>query len=331
MNRRRALAVLPWLIGAALLFLIVRSVSLADVVATLKQLRPYQIVVLVVINSFVLITITGRWWVLLHGLGHRVPFLPLFAYRLAAFGLSYFTPGPHVGGEMLQVFMVEKEQGVPRSDALAAVVLDKAIEFSLNLTFLLLGIAAVLQWRIVPRESGRQAIGLAAALLVIPVSYLAITALGHYPATRLMRPVARRWPRFVAAADTIEESEAQVGRYFRKAPRAFALAIVVTLIGWAAMIAEYWLMVYFLGVELTLPQLVGALTAARISILLFLPAGLGALEASQATAFGLLGLDPAVGITASLLIRLRDTALGLSGLWWWSGHRLISRRRKPDL
>lgn len=326
MSRRRLVGLLPWLLGALLLVLVIRSVSLAEVAATLRQLQGWQLVVLVLVNGFVLITITGRWWILLRGAGHDVPFAPLFAYRLAAFGLSYFTPGPHVGGEMLQVFMVEREQRVPRSDALAAVVLDKAIEFSINLTILALGIAAVLRWRIVPRESGQQALGLAAALLVLPVLYLGTTARGYYPGTRVIRPLARRWPRLSTAADTVEDSEAQVGRYFRKAPRAFALAVAVTLIGWVALIGEYWLMVHFLGVDLTLPQLVGALTAARISILLFLPAGLGALEASQATAFGLLGLDPAVGISASLLIRLRDTLLGLFGLWWWSGHRLLTRR-----
>lgn len=327
MDRRRALSLLTWFLGALLLYLVIRSVSFADVTATLRQLRWWQLFVLVVVNALVLVTITGRWWILLRGAGHRVPFASLFAYRLAAFGLSYFTPGPHVGGEMLQVFMVEREQGVPRTDALAAVVLDKAIEFSINLSFLFLGIAAVLQWRIVPRESGQQALGLAAALLVIPVLYLATTARGFYAGTRLLRPLARRWPRLLPAAATVEESEAQVGRYFRRAPRAFAAAVAVTLFGWAALIAEYWLMVSFLGVNLTLPQLIGALTAARISILLFIPAGLGALEASQATAFGLLGLDPAVGLSASLLIRIRDTSLGLLGLWWWSGHRLLSRRR----
>lgn len=330
MNRRRVLSLMPWLFGAALLFLVIRSVSFDEIAATLRHLQWPQLVILIGVNALVLITITGRWWVLLRGLGHRVPFLPLFAYRLAAFGLSYFTPGPHVGGEMLQVFLVEREQRVPRSDALAAVVLDKAIEFSINLTVLILGIAAVLQWRIVPREAGQQALGLAAALLVMPVLYLGTTARGFYPGTRALRPLARRWPRLSSAADTVGASEAQVGRYFRRAPRAFALAVAVTLVGWVALIAEYWLMVHYLGVDLTLPQLVGALTAARISILLFLPAGLGALEASQATAFTLLGLDPAVGISASLLIRLRDTFLGLLGLWWWSSHRVLARRRTNE-
>lgn len=330
MTRRNLLRVLPWLIGVGLLILIIRSVSFEEVVATLTRLRLWQIGALLLANAFILLTITGRWWILLRGLGHNVPFPPLFVYRLGAFGLSYFTPGPHVGGEILQVAMVEREHGVPRSDSLAAVALDKAIEFTINLTFLILGIAAILQWRIVPRDFGQQAIGLALALLILPLAYLVATALGYYPASRVGRPLARRWPRLTAAVDTVEESEIQVGRYFPRAPIAFILAVVVTLIGWAALILEYWLMIYFLGVELSLPQLVAALTAARLSILMFLPAGLGALEASQTTVFSLLGLDPAVGISASLLIRLRDTALGLLGLWWWNSHRVVARRRKGN-
>ena len=324
---RRLLRLLPWLIGVGLLILSVRAVSVTELLATLARLRPWQLVALAAANAVVLATITGRWWILLWGVGYRLPFRALFAYRLAAFGLSYFTPGPHVGGELLQVFMVEREHGVARSDALAAVALDKGIEFTVNLTILLLGIAAILQWRIVPQDAGQQALGLAVALLALPTTYLGATAFGFYPGTRVLGPLARRWSRLSASALTVADSEQRVGHYLRHAPRPFVAAVGVTLAGWAALILEYWLMIHFLGIDLTLPQLVTALTAARISILLFLPAGLGALEASQATAFSLLGLDPAVGLSASLLIRLRDMLLGLLGLWWWGGRRVLARRQ----
>lgn len=315
--------VLPWLLGAALLIWGIRFVSLDEVVDILRRLRLWQIAVLVVANAVVLATISGRWWLLLAGAGRRLPFLPLVGYRLAVFGLSYFTPGPHVGGEPLQVLLVEKNHGVPRSAALAAVALDKAIEFTVNFAFLLLGIAAALQWRVVPRTAGQQALGLAAALLVLPLLYLGLTARGFHPASRGFAPVARRWPRLASAAATVAESERMIGRTFRAAPRPFIAAVAVTFLSWAALIAEYWLMASFLGTNLTLPQLVVALTAARISILLLLPAGLGALELSQALAFGALGLDPAFGISLGLLIRARDTTLGLFGLWW--GGRVVGK------
>ncbi len=78
MNRQNFLRVLPWLVGAGLLILIIRSVSIDEVIAVLRRLQFWQIGALLIANAFILVTITGRWWILLGGLGHNVPFLPLF-------------------------------------------------------------------------------------------------------------------------------------------------------------------------------------------------------------------------------------------------------------
>jgi hypothetical protein len=63
-----------------------------------------------------------------------------------------------------------------------------------------------------------------------------------------------------------------------------------------------------------------ALVAARIAILLPLPAGLGALEASQALAMESLGVDPSFGIAIAVMIRARDIVLGLAGLTLGGAH-----------
>jgi glycosyltransferase 2 family protein len=323
---RRLLRLLPWIIGFLLVAWMIRSVSLEAVVENLRQLQAWQIAVLIVANLLILLAICARWWVLLAGEGYRMPFFQVFGYRLAVFGLSYFTPGPHMGGEPLQVLLVEKEHQVPRSAAIAAVALDKTIELSMSLALLFLGVGAILEWRILPEETGRQAMGAVGALLLMPLMYLGVTAAGFYPMTRLVRPLAnwhilaRRRARIISATRTLETSERQIGEYYRRSPRAFALAVLVSLIAWLVIIAEYWLMILFLGVEMTLPQLVTTLSAARLSSFLLLPAGLGALEFSQTFSFGLLGLDPAIGLSAGLLIRARDSLLGAFGLWCGSRH-----------
>jgi glycosyltransferase 2 family protein len=323
---RRSFRFLPWIIGLLVMAWLIRSVSLEAIVESLRQLQWWQIAVLIVANLLVLLTMSGRWWILLAGQGYRLPFFHVLGYRLAVFGLSYFTPGPHVGGEPLQVLLVEKENHVPRTAAVAAVALDKTIELSMSLTLLFLGVGAILEWRILPEETGRQAMGAVGALLMMPLLYLGVTAVGFYPLTRLLRPLAnwpilaRRRARLISATATLEISERQIGEYYRRAPRALALAVLVSLLGWVVVIAEYWLMILFLGVKMTLPQLVTTLTAARLSSLFLLPAGLGALEFSQTFSFGLLGLDPAIGLSASLLIRIRDSLLGAFGLWWGSRH-----------
>ena len=88
------------------------------------------------------------------------------------------------------------------------------------------------------------------------------------------------------------------------------------MVSWLLMVFEYWLALHFLGATLTPAQTIIALTAARVAILFPLPGGLGALEASQVLAMQLLGLEPAIGLSLSLLIRARDVTLGGIGLWW---------------
>jgi len=92
-------------------------------------------------------------------------------------------------------------------------------------------------------------------------------------------------------------------------------------------------MLSFLGINLTPLQTIGLLTAARIAILLPLPGGLGTLEASQVLALGAMGENTGVGLSISLLIRVRDVMLGLSGLWWGMHHLNFSplkRKKHPS-
>ena len=55
-------------------------------------------------TAAVILAMTARWWIILRADNPGIPFWPLIRYRLAVFGLSYFTPGPQVGGEPLSEF-----------------------------------------------------------------------------------------------------------------------------------------------------------------------------------------------------------------------------------
>ncbi|MAU00425.1 MAG: hypothetical protein CL608_25055 [Anaerolineaceae bacterium] len=299
-----------------LLWLVVRRVPLDAVVQVVARLQSWQLVILVILNGLVLLALNGRWWLLLRGLGYELPFWLLLGHRLAAFGVSYFTPGPHFGGEPVQVLLVERQHGVPRSAAVAAVSLDKTVELLLNFGFLALGVMLVLQTGLFGAAlAGGTAVWLL-LLLLLPSVYLWLIWQGRRPVTRLLR-----WLKIDRLATAVCHSEAQMNTLCQQNPGALLAAIGISGLSWELMIIEFYLMVSFLGVSLTLVQLIALLTAARVAYLLPLPGGLGTLEASQVWALSLMGFNPAVGIGLSLLIRLRDVTLGLLGLWW-AGQRL---------
>ena len=118
----------------------------------------------------------------------------------------------------------------------------------------------------------------------------------------------------------------------RERPLVLALALGASAVSWAAIIGEFWLMTHALNLGLSLAGAITALVAARLAILLPLPAALGALEASQALAMRSLGLTAAAGVSMSLLIRLRDVLFALVGLGlaaWYLGWGK-SAKPKPD-
>jgi uncharacterized protein (TIRG00374 family) len=247
---------------------------------------------------------------------------------LAAFGVSYFTPGPHFGGEPLQVYLVRRRHGVPGSAAVAAVTLDKLLEMLVNFSFLVGGLIVVVERQIFSGLVALLLAGVGLGMLAAPVLVLASLSRGGSPFSWLLHLTDRIFlkpsgrPAFVSlagyrrVAELVRTSERRAADFCRQNPRTLWLAGLVSMVSWLLMVAEYWLALYFLGATLTPAQTIIALTAARVAILFPLPGGLGALEASQVLAMQLLGLDPAIGLSLSLLIRARDVTLGGIGLWW---------------
>ncbi|MBK7893729.1 MAG: flippase-like domain-containing protein [Anaerolineaceae bacterium] len=315
-NHRWVWGVVGWGVALLVLWLVVRTVPLREVGRTLALLRGWQLAALVLLNGLVLLGLNGRWHILLRGLGYQLPFWLLLGHRLAAFGVSYFTPGPHFGGEPVQVLLLERQHGVPRSAAIAAVSLDKTVELLLNFGFLALGVLLVVQNGLLGEAVGGQTAVWATLLLLPPTVYLWLIWRGRQPVSWLLRRV-----KLGGWATAVATSEAQMSALCQQNPGALLSAIAISTLTWGVMIAEFYAMASFLGLSLSLAQLIALLTAARVAYLLPLPGGLGTLEASQVWALGLMGFNPAAGLGLSLLIRLRDVLLGLLGLWWM-GQRL---------
>lgn len=317
-----------WLVLAlVLLWWAVRSVALADVWAQLSRLQPQQLALLALVNGVLLAAFSARWWLLLYAQGYVIPYGRLIGYRLATFAVSYLTPGPHFGGEPLQVYLVSRNHGVPVSAALTAVILDKSLEMTTNFTFLVAGVLFVYPQVAAPGWPVGQLLLAGCLLLLLPLGLLIAISLRRHPLSALIALAQRAWSRITGGGSglageskeqrlyrIVHDSERLGAELCRKQPALVLLALAASVISWVGIIGEFWLMTKVLGLGLSLPQALAALLAARIAILLPLPAALGALEASQTLAMAQLGLAPAAGISMSVLIRGRDIMLAILGL-----------------
>ena len=307
---------LLWLAAPVLVFLFVRFAPLDAIWRALRSLQVWQLGVIVVLNLAVLMLFAGRWGLILHSFGQKVPFFRLLGYRLAGFGLSYFTPGPQIGGEPLQVFLLTHKQGVPSTSAVASVFFEKLLEVLGNFTFLVIGLVVSVMSGLLAGKVPLLVWPGVALVLVWPILHLSALARGHRPLSGLLDFASRRWKGRLWQTGAVHaaEFENMIGQFCKERPGDLARAIALSALVWIVAVTEFHFLLHFLGVPTGLAQTIGILTAARLAFLLPIPAGLGTLEASQYLAMQAAGYDPVYGLAASLIIRARDMSLGALGL-----------------
>ena len=305
---------LLWLLVPVLVIWSVRDAPLADILRALSSLSVAKILLLAALNTIILLLVSGRWWLILRAQGHTIRYLSVAAYRLVAFGISYFTPGPQFGGEPAQVYYMRKRHGISTSSALASVSLDKILELLANFGFLLVGIFVALGSGLLVELAPIQAVAWMAGPFILLLTYTLAIWKGKSPLASLLTRLPQRRGAILRLTRATALAEEQISQFCQRKPLVVLGASVLSILIWGVMTLEYWLALRFLGIQVDLLQAVAALTAARIAFLFPLPGGLGALEASQILAMEALGLNPALGLSISLLIRGRDITLGGLGI-----------------
>ncbi|MEX0787664.1 MAG: lysylphosphatidylglycerol synthase transmembrane domain-containing protein [Anaerolineales bacterium] len=331
--RRRRWGWLLWAASPVVLWLALRGIPLAEVGKVLARLGAGQAILIVLINVGVIVVLASRWWMILRAQGHRISIVKVSGYRLAAFAINYFSPGTHVGGEPLQVYLLAKRHGIPARQGAASVLLDRSLDFTANSLFTVIGLAVLIGLGLLQGFSGPGFLIVSLVLLALPIAYLVLVGRGVHPLSSVVESFARRWTRLAPGARFLREAEETVGEFCRDSPRALAFGLALSGLSWLVLILEYSVMLRFLGLSLDLAGTVAALTAGRLALLVPLPGALGVLEGSQVLALTALGHMPAEGAGLGLVIRARDLVFAGAGLllgaWLTSGRGFLQRDKKP--
>ncbi len=315
-------SVRKWLVQAVLLLLLssllyfaLRKVPIAEIGQALSALRPWQILVLLGLNAMIYALISCRWWLVVHAENRRIRFLPMIPVRISVFGVSYFTLGPQVGGEPLQVFYLQKAYGLSYTRAAASVVMDKLFELLGNFVLLSFGLAAIFHSGLLAAAgTGSRVVLVLLGLLVSwPLIHITLMYRRVYPlsaALRLLGPRLghRKAVRFARAAEHL------AGQFCQRHPRSMIAGLFVSLLAAVVTVSEYAFITSFLHIHLPFWKLITAWTTGWLSFLVPLPGGLGALEASQVSVLGLFGISAAAALSVVLIMRGRDLLIGSLGL-----------------
>lgn len=258
----------------------------------------------------------------------RVPFASLYLTRMAGEAVNSLTPTVAVGGEPVKAHLL-RAYGVSGPDGFASVVIAKTALTASQITFVLIGLAALFD------RLHRRALGALwlAFLLLVAIAFVMLMV-------RMQRrgPVASVWgwlrrlvPRaaFVARLEPRAQAiDARLAEFYRYQGPAFRRATLFHLTGWMLGVVEVWVMMVLIGEPIPWRDalIIEALAQPIRATALVIPGGLGAQEVGGVALCTFLGMPEPVALTLWLLKRGREFVFDGVGLAYLTRRAAVPTR-----
>ncbi len=262
------------------------------------------------------------WWVILPP--GRARLTALLAGRMVRDAAGSCLPFSQVGGFVMGA-RAAVLCGMSGSMASLSTVVDLTAEFIAEILFLVIGLFILLhKTRDVALIGPLEVAAMIA--LVIAASALYGQRRGATLFIRFGRSLLSRW--FAPSGTGESVSDAELDALYSDGGR-LALGTFLHLLGWCAKGAGTWIAFRLLGAEIdpATAFAIEALLHAMLAIAVMVPGYAGVQEAGYVGLGSLFGLDADICLSASLLRRARDLAIGLPILltWQWAEMQRLPR------
>jgi len=242
-------ALLGVAISAALLWWVLREVSLATVIHELSQSNPWLFAIAVVCATLIFPLRARRWRTILDPIYPRLPFGPL--WRATAIGMMVNNVVPARAGEVARAYVLTRETPVPFSTSIASLAVDRIFD---AIVLLLLAFLSVLDPRFPAHvQVGGQSIvrwALAGAVLV-GVAILMLYALVFFPAQliRLFELFARRLSPKIEERGKAALVTFSHGLSVLRSPAHFVAVLGWTVAHWMMNALGWWIAMLAVGIH----------------------------------------------------------------------------------
>ncbi len=290
----------------------------------------WMFIPIVVLYGMVCALSAGAWQMILADEAGRPPYHVTLATYLGGLSINFLTPMVNAGGEPYKVAALAPYLGVAR--ATGAVILHTMLK---AMSFLLVwATALVLGLWLLPHRLpfiALEATGLALVGILAAIVFTAhrrggleflLDLLHRVP---LLTRAARAWERHRPALARLDR---QITDFYHRDPGRFRRALALQYASRAVLMLEFCLIAAALGLRLGYVQafVIGGLEQLATNLAFFVPFELGTREAMSYLLWGWLGFDPAVGVFAAVVSRVRDLLwIGVGLLLIWVGGRSTAR------
>ncbi|MEO7665460.1 MAG: lysylphosphatidylglycerol synthase transmembrane domain-containing protein, partial [Dehalococcoidia bacterium] len=271
---------------------------------TLGDVSPAILVLVPLLTVISVAPLALRQRAILRALDYRISALALAPIAFYGNTVGFMTPA--ASGELLRPTLFDRAFGLPLNHGVSVVLFERLYSMGI---FLLSGLLAFSLTGVLPKWA---AIPMAGLLVVGMFGPLALVRILNIPVARIPSLL----PRFVQRRLTGLDEAGEAFERLWNSPRLAVEFVVLSLVTFAIMLAQYWLVVDGTGSEIGLHEMwVVVVAAAMAGMASGMPFGLGAGDAVMVSLLSAYGVDvPAAGAVVILVRALINLPAGLMGL-----------------
>ncbi len=309
-------ATISLLLGIGLLAILLWRIGFHALVRDLRRAGPCVFWIVLLSGIRYLLRSVGWATSFLPGEKHRI--LNLLGLQIAGDALAYVSlAGPFLG-EPLKAALI---RDVDFSDSLGSTLLEN---FIYTLTAFALSLSGIVVLLLLPFTG--KALSDVVCVAALAGAFVAMCALIRWQRVALPRILSwlgkKTGGRWQHLRERLETIAARMDIVNTRRPAALWIIFLLAVVAQALMLAEVVLVLRPLGVAVSLSSLLIIESATKLAkaAFFFVPGRVGADEGSSAGVVALLGMGSAVGLTLSLLRRVRALVWALLGMAYLACH-----------
>lgn len=310
--KKLALFLISLLAGIGLFIWILKIIGWGKIKDTLLVFTGWQGIVIFGLTLLMMLIGNWKWKEVLDGEGVQISFRTLLSPYLSGFSIMFLAPILLWAGEIFRSYTLKKRNSVPWTKGLASVIIDRIFEWTMNLVVIFFGVLFFLS--IIGFHSIKFGIIFGGVFLSF-----AIGIFFFYFKTFKRESMARLFLKITGLenfnhSSTVLDVEKEIFDFFRLKKKAMWKALVLNFFRAAVMYSRAWLLILFLGKEISALPVLSILGFTYLAVIIPIPAALGSHEAIQTFAFNSLALGASTAAAFTMIIRGAELLIALVGV-----------------
>jgi len=267
---------------------------------------------LAIFSLTVLIALMGIWeWkIILRSEDINISFRDLLRPYLAGFSIMYLASILIIGREAFRSYILKRKYCVSWSKGIASTIIDRILDFTTELIFILFGIIFFLLLVGFPPKNLGIIFG---SMFLISVGGISFSYFKILKKESIAKFFIKIFIPKYRNNNAPLQTEEEIFDFFRIKNKYMWLGFGLTFLEKVVKLLRAWLLVLFLGKNINFLAAVSILGFSYLAMMIPIPANLGSHEVVQVFVFNSLGLGAGVGAAFTMIIRGAELIIALFG------------------